>query len=129
MIRSNHRILYERHGDALAVRISGEMDHHGAADARTEIDEKLLLERPARVFLDLSRVDFMDSSGLGLIMGRFALVRRYGGKLAVLDPSDAVRKILSLAGMERIIPIRRSGRKSNETNQEGRENDHDENDD
>lgn len=113
MIRSNHKILYEPHGDALVIRIFGEIDHHSAADARSEIDEKLLLERPARVFLDLSAIDFMDSSGLGLIMGRFALVRRYGGKLAVLDPSQAVRKILSLAGMDRMIPVRQSASSKN----------------
>ena len=52
----------------------------------------------------------MDSSGLGLIMGRFALVRRYGGKLAVLDPAPAVQKILALAGMERMIPVRYSAK-------------------
>ena len=114
MIRNNHQILYEAHGDALVIRLSGEMDHHSAAGARSEIDEKLLAERPARVFLDLSAIDFMDSSGLGLIMGRFALVRRYGGKLAVLDPSDAVQKILSLAGMDRMIPVRQSAKSKNE---------------
>ena len=48
----------------------------------------------------------MDSSGLGLIMGRFALVRRYGGKLAVADPSAAVLKMMRLAGMEKMIPIK-----------------------
>ena len=106
MIQNKSRVEYETHGDALVIRFSGEIDHHSAVDVRTGIDEKLMVERPPKVFLELSGVDFMDSSGLGLIMGRFALVHRYGGKLAVLDPAPAVQKILSLAGMERMIPIR-----------------------
>ena len=108
LIQNKSRVAYETHKDALVIRFSGEIDHHSAVDVRTGIDEKLMVERPPKVFLELSGVDFMDSSGLGLIMGRFALVRRYGGKLAVLDPAPAVQKILSLAGMERMIPIRYS---------------------
>ncbi len=113
MIQSKSQVVYEPHGDALVIRFAGEIDHHSAVDVRTGIDEKLMAERPPKVFLELSGVDFMDSSGLGLIMGRFALVRRYGGKLAVLDPAPAVRKILSLAGMERMIPIRYSSENQN----------------
>ena len=105
MIQSKSRVVYETHKDALVIRLYGEIDHHGAVGVRTTIDEKLMLERPPRVFLDLSQIDFMDSSGLGLIMGRFALVKRYGGKLAVVDPSPAVVRILSLAGMDRMIPV------------------------
>ncbi len=105
MIKTNHQIVYESAGDALVIRLWGEIDHHSAVDVRTRIDDKLLAERPHRVLLDLSAIDFMDSSGLGLIMGRFSLVRRYGGKFAVLDPSPAASRMMSLAGMERMIAI------------------------
>lgn len=105
MIRTNHQITYQNQGDALVIRVYGEIDHHSAVDVRTHIDEKLLAERPPRVFLDLSAVDFMDSSGLGLIMGRLSLVRRYGGSFSVLDPSAAARKMMDLAGMERMLTI------------------------
>ena len=110
MIRSGSLVSYEEHGDALVVKIGGEIDHHGAVSVRTGIDDVLAARRPPRVFLELSGVSFMDSSGLGLIMGRYALVKRYGGKLAVLNPSPAVVKMTNLAGMERLIPIR-TGRK------------------
>lgn len=106
MLKSGSQVSYEEHGDALVVRVRGEIDHHCAVSVRTGIDDVLATNRPDRVFLDLSEVDFMDSSGLGLIMGRFALVRRYGGKLAVADPSPAVLKMLHLAGMEKTIPIK-----------------------
>ena len=90
------------------IRNGGQVTYDSAVSVRTGIDEKLSAERPLKVYLELSGVDFMDSSGLGLIMGRYALVKRYGGTLAVLDPSPAVLKIMKLAGMERMVSILRT---------------------
>lgn len=108
MIRNGGQVTYEVRNDVLVVRVGGEIDHHSAVAVRTGIDEKLSAERPLKVYLELSGVDFMDSSGLGLIMGRYALVKRYGGTLAVLDPSPAVLKIMKLAGMERMVSVLRT---------------------
>ena len=108
MIKNRGQVTYDTEGDALVVHVGGEIDHHSAVSVRTGIDQKIAAERPARVLLELSAVDFMDSSGLGLIMGRFALIKQYGGTLAVLDPSPAVVKIMKLAGMERMITILRT---------------------
>ena len=108
MIKNGGQVTYVTKGDDLVVHVGGEIDHHSAVSVRTGIDQKIAAERPARVLLELSAVDFMDSSGLGLIMGRFALVKQYGGTLAVLDPSPAVVKIMKLAGMERMITIMRT---------------------
>ena len=107
MLRGGERVVYETHGNALLVKITGEIDHHSAVLVRTGIDEQLIKEQPSEVLLDLSGVDFMDSSGLGLIMGRYALVKQYGGMLSILDPSPAVVKIIKLAGLESRIPIKR----------------------
>ncbi|MBO5295341.1 MAG: anti-sigma factor antagonist [Clostridia bacterium] len=108
MIRNGSQVTYEERGDTLIIRVGGEIDHHNAVTVRTGIDDRLAAERPQRVMLELSAVDFMDSSGLGLIMGRYALVKQYGGTLAVLDPSPAVLKIIKLAGMERMVSILRT---------------------
>lgn len=102
------QVSYEQGEDGLTVCVKGEIDHHSAAGVRMSVDEVLMSEQPARVFLDLSGVRFMDSSGLGLIMGRYTLTKEYGGKFAILNPSTAVRKMLDLAGMERMIPVRRN---------------------
>ncbi len=107
-MRRGEEVWYESKGDAYVVHIGGEIDHHGAVLVRTSIDEQLLLERPGKVWLELSGVNFMDSSGLGLIMGRMALVKQYGGTLAVLDPSPAVLKIMQLAGLERMVSVLRT---------------------
>ena len=92
----------------MIVHVCGEIDHHSAVAVRTGIDAEITEKRPSRVMLELSAVDFMDSSGLGLIMGRFALIKQYGGTLAVLDPSPAVLRIIKLAGMERMVSILRT---------------------
>ena len=118
MIKRGGQITYEERSDTLLVHVGGEIDHHSAVGARTEIDEKILATRAERVLLELSAVEFMDSSGLGLIMGRLALVKQYGGTLAVLDPSPAVLKIMRLAGMERMVSVLRTKTKRKEEEEE-----------
>ena len=103
MIKKGEQITYEARAESLVIHVNGEIDHHSAVKVRTEIDERILSERPQKVLMELSQVDFMDSSGLGLIMGRFALLKKYGATLAALDPSPAVMKMIKLAGMERMI--------------------------
>ncbi len=111
-MKQGGEVWYENRKDAFLVHIGGEIDHHGAVGVRTSIDERLLAERPETVWLELSAVNFMDSSGLGLIMGRLALVKQYGGTLAVLDPSPAVLKIMQLAGLERMVSVLRTKTKT-----------------
>ncbi len=89
----------------LTIRIRGEIDHHTAVRIRKDIDVLLYERRPQKLILDLSAVSFMDSSGLGLIMGRYAVVRELAGDLVVFNPSREIRGILRLAGMERMVKI------------------------
>lgn len=93
----------------LEISISGEIDHHNARTLRGKIDEKIYLYRPKVVALDVSNVSFMDSSGLGLILGRFTLARELGGELKVVNPNKSVEKILDLAGTSRLITIEKDG--------------------
>lgn len=107
MIRENLKCGYESDfsNGLLVVRISGEIDHHSAAEMRKDIDNELYEATPQKLILDLSGVDFMDSSGLGLILGRYGRMRELSGELVVLNPTEAVLKIIKLAGAERIIKI------------------------
>lgn len=97
--------LCDTSGDTLIVYIRGEIDHHTAVGVRNGIDTVLFEKRPTRLILDLSGVGFMDSSGLGLIMGRLSVMRSLGGDILLREPGREIRAILSLAGMERLIPI------------------------
>jgi stage II sporulation protein AA (anti-sigma F factor antagonist) len=107
MIKEKRGGYYESEysGGLLAVRIKGEIDHHSAVEMRGGIDGEIRERRPLKLILDLSAVDFMDSSGLGLILGRYSAIKEVGGELLVLNPNEGVMKILKLAGAERIIRI------------------------
>ena len=97
-------------GQELKIKLRGEIDHHSAAAVRVSMDDMIRSRVPKKLVLDMSGVDFMDSSGLGLIMGRYTLMQSLGGEVCVLDPSPATERIMNLAGMERIIKVQKSTR-------------------
>ena len=105
MLKKNCFLDLSEEGEELLIRLSGEIDHHSAVRIRAEIDEKISRMRPKKAVMDLSGIDFMDSSGLGLIMGRYALMQRLGGELTLKNPNERVVKIFELAGLGRIIKI------------------------
>ncbi len=95
-------------GTVLKIKLRGEIDHHSAAAVRSAIDDMIRSKHPCELVIDMSAVDFMDSSGLGLIMGRYNTMKEIGGSITVADPNPATEKIMNLAGLERIIRITRS---------------------
>ena len=99
----NIQIMIEN--DILIASLFGEIDHHSAIRVRTQIDDALYLNRPEKLIIDIGNVDFMDSSGLGLIMGRYAKAKELNIALIVRDPSPRAKKMLVLAGLEKIIEI------------------------
>ena len=92
-------------GEILKIKLRGEIDHHSAVAVRSAIDDMIKMKRPIKLVIDMSAIELMDSSGLGLIMGRYALMKEIGGQTVVLDPSPRVEKIMSLAGLERIVKV------------------------
>lgn len=118
MINKNCLLSMSEENEHLFIRISGEIDHHSAVGVRNEIDSKIMELRPKRAVMDLSGIDFMDSSGLGLIMGRFSKMRAVGGELTLLDPSDRIMKIFVLAGLEKIVKIEFSAESKEEVRHE-----------
>ncbi len=106
-------------GEVMTASISGELDHHGAVAVRTLIDAEISRHAPKKCVLELSGLDFMDSSGLGLIMGRYALMQRAGGDFCVRGANERVKKIFRLAGLERMVKIENDGgEKINESSEE-----------
>ena len=90
----------------LYVPLCGEIDHHCAAAIREEIDTALYACAPKTLVLDFSEVSFMDSSGIGLIMGRYRILQPLGGSIVLQSPAPHISRILRLAGMERIAVLR-----------------------
>lgn len=92
-------------GCYLKIKLRGEIDHHSATSIRTAIDSEIYAKKPRGLIMDMSAVNFMDSSGLGLIMGRYSVMNELGGEVIVSDPNPAIERIMTLAGMERVIKI------------------------
>ena len=107
---------YEETGPFLRIKIKGDIDHHSAVAVRSGIDTLLYKLRPRRLYLDLSGVDFMDSSGLGLIMGRYALMKELGGDVVISEPTVGVERVLRLAGLERVVRVERAKNEQNVAN-------------
>lgn len=105
MQTENKLFEYEIKDGTLEIKLVGEIDHHSAVRVRTEMDELIFSTMPKKMILNLSEISFMDSSGLGLIMGRYSKLVEIGATMSLRSPTVAVMRILSLAGMERMIKI------------------------
>ena len=91
--------LQERTVTAL---LQGEIDHHTARALREKIDAAVEKWNPALLILDFSEVTFMDSSGIGLIMGRYRLIESRQGKLKVVRTPERLKKLMLLAGIAKL---------------------------
>jgi stage II sporulation protein AA (anti-sigma F factor antagonist) len=98
-------ITVKQENQTLTVFLKGELDHHTAASVKDTID-MLLVKTPFKLFvLDMAGVSFMDSSGIGLIAGRYNRVRSIGGRMKIANPGSALSRILKMSGIESLIKI------------------------
>jgi len=96
-------LCFEKKKNELVVRLSGELDHNAASRIRRELDDANLRTGPRRLVLELNGLDFMDSSGIGLIIGRYKLMKRLGGSVAVSSPDARVDRIFKMAGLYQLV--------------------------
>ena len=94
---------YERHRQTLTVHLAEELDHRAATQMRGELDELLSDGTIRRLVLDLRRLNFMDSSGIGLIIGRYKLMARRGGSVAVVNADRRMDRIFEMAGLYELV--------------------------
>ena len=94
-----------QNGEVVTAYLEGEIDHHSAGELRREIDEAVERDCPTMLVLDFKDVTFMDSSGIGLIMGRSKLMKECGGRLEVRNSQPYIKRVLKLSGIERIVKI------------------------
>ena len=89
----------------LTALLSGEIDHHVARELREEIDGTAMRTRPSVLKLDFSGVQFMDSSGIGVLAGRYRKISCFGGKVYVIHADERIRKILQMSGLTDLVEI------------------------
>lgn len=104
-------VKIEFENETLNCRLCGEIDHHTTLPIRLDIDDRIENCRPKTLILDFSDVTFMDSSGIGLVMGRYKLLNEFGGELEVTGLSNNSYKVMRLAGLDRIANIKKGDKK------------------
>ena len=101
-------VTIKRKNDYIYAFIKGEIDHHTAPEIRETIDDALSTSETAKILvLDFSEVSFMDSSGVGLVMGRYRYATTLGKKIRVDNLDNRNYKIMQMSGIEKIAEINR----------------------
>jgi stage II sporulation protein AA (anti-sigma F factor antagonist) len=95
--------------DYLCIRMPLEVDHHGASSIREGADKLILDDKVKNIVFDFEQTRFMDSSGIGIIIGRYRKISCVGGKVYAINANDRITKMLSTSGMSSIIEILSAG--------------------
>ncbi|WP_138204647.1 anti-sigma F factor antagonist [Haloimpatiens lingqiaonensis] len=98
-------LKFDKVGDTVIAYMMGELDHHSAEEVRNKIDNRLDVERVNKLIMDFSGVTFMDSSGIGVVIGRYKRLSRNGGKVVVTNVTGSVSRVFELSGMFKIINL------------------------
>ena len=91
--------------DSLTVFLEGELDHCSAKETRLEMDTLISKPHIRHLILDMAALQFMDSSGIGVILGRYRVLHSRGGTVSVMNMNPQIARIFQLSGMARIIPV------------------------
>ena len=91
--------------------LSGEIDHHCAGRIREAIDDTVaqMVPPPKELYLDFGSVTFMDSSGIGLVMGRYKLIHELGGTLKIVNLTPSFKRVMKMAGMDKLGVLEEQG--------------------
>ncbi len=92
--------------NVLVVRLSGELDHHTAEKLKQQMEDKILKGNVQNIVLSLEHLHFMDSSGLGVILGRYKQITGRGGEMVVCSINPLIYRLFELSGLFKIIKIR-----------------------
>ena len=89
----------------ILIKVNSELDHHSATEIRKAVDGKIKNTNAKNVIFDFTRVDFMDSSGIGVIMGRYKMTKILGGKVVIFGARKNISRIIELSGIDKIIDV------------------------
>lgn len=90
----------------LTITLSGEIDHHNAAVLRLDADEAMQTSLAPNIRLDFGEVTFMDSSGIGFVLGRYRIAESFGANVEVVNLSSRLYMMMKLAGLEKLVTLK-----------------------
>lgn len=99
------KIKYFEDEKILLVELKEDIDHHRTQEIRNKLDGEIRRRMPYKLVFDFSDIGFMDSAGIGMILGRYNLMRMIGGKVEVGNMKSQVKRILEMSGVMKVVSI------------------------
>lgn len=99
-------IKYDEVDKLLTCQITEEIDHHTTEKIRRILDDEIERYVPSRIVFDFDKVSFMDSAGIGMILGRYKMIRMLGGCMEMINVKPNIKKIFEMSGIPKIISIK-----------------------
>lgn len=96
---------YVQEDKQLVVSLTEDIDHHSVEEIRRKIDNEITRYMPRKVIFDFSSVSFMDSAGIGMLIGRYRTVKLFGGSIEMQGVKPSIRKVFEMSGVLKLIPI------------------------
>lgn len=94
---------FDKKDNTLIVYLVGELDHHSAEEVRVKIDDRIDRDNIKSLVMNFKEVTFMDSSGIGVVIGRFKKLQGRNGNVCVVEVNNRVDKVFKLSGLYKII--------------------------
>ena len=96
---------FKRKNKTIIIWISGEIDHHAAKELRRQTESAMTEMGGKNIIFDFAQVTFMDSSGIGMMIGRYKQLQALGGKLAISSANEKITEIIQLSGLSKLLPV------------------------
>ena len=97
------KIKFINKGNTLIVSLDGELDHHSCEYVKRKLDCELLKVSTKNLIFDMSNLSFMDSSGIGILVGRLKYIKSLNGKTALVSLNNSIQKLLTLSGILNLV--------------------------
>ncbi len=96
---------YNEEDKLLILEITEEIDHHTTEKIRRKADYEIERCMPERTIFDFNKVTFMDSAGIGMLIGRYKLAKMFGGSVEMINVKPSIKKIFEMCGIQKIIKV------------------------
>lgn len=96
---------YVQEDKLLFLQITEEIDHHTTEEIRRKADYEITRFMPRKVIFDFNQVTFMDSAGIGMLIGRYKVAKMLGSTIEMVNVKPSIKKIFEMSGVLKIIPI------------------------
>ncbi len=108
---------YLKESRTLVLKVTEEIDQCIADKIRRKLDNEIEIYSPRKVIFDFNGIEFMDSSGIGMVLGRYKLVKMLGGTFEIINVNKRLKRIFDMSGVSRIIDIKEDSNKEDEKNE------------